>query len=246
VHWGSFPPDISEADFEIGEAGFGWNGSMFNFFDDRWKPANRISPLYERSSNVRGARGSHSGMVQPRVLPDFGRSAELLARFRALHLGIISLLHYSGQLASRSMARPGRAIILLSIVDYDSVERMPLISVVDDDESVREAIEGLMKAMGFDAEVFPSAEDFLNSGRAAATACMIADVQMPGMSGLELQARLKAAGHGIPFIFITAFPDERVRTKALERGGAVCFLNKPFSEEELIAGIGLALKGPSP
>jgi FixJ family two-component response regulator len=123
---------------------------------------------------------------------------------------------------------------------------MPLISVVDDDQSVREAIGGLMKAMGFDAEVFPSAEDFLSSDRAAATACVIADVQMPGMSGLELQARLKGAGRGIPFIFITAFPDERVRMKALEREGTACFLNKPFSEDELIAGIGLALKRPFP
>jgi FixJ family two-component response regulator len=117
---------------------------------------------------------------------------------------------------------------------------MPLISIVDDDESVREAVGGLLRALGFDAEGFASGEDFLCSGRAVKTACVITDVHMPVMSGLELQARVARDGHGIPFIFITAFPNDQIRARAMI-GGAVCFLNKPFTEAELLAGIGSAL-----
>jgi FixJ family two-component response regulator len=118
---------------------------------------------------------------------------------------------------------------------------MPHISIVDDDESVREAVGGLLKALGFGTEVFASAEDFLRSGHAANTACVITDVHMPVMSGLELQARVAGEGHGIPFIFITAFPNDQIRARAL-KGGAVCFLNKPFTEAELVAGIRSALR----
>jgi FixJ family two-component response regulator len=117
---------------------------------------------------------------------------------------------------------------------------MPLISIVDDDESVREAVGGLLKALGFDTEVFASAEDFLRSGHARIAACVITDVHMPVMSGLELQARVAGDGYGIPFIFITAFPNDQIRGRAL-KGGAVCFLNKPFTEAELLAGISSAL-----
>jgi FixJ family two-component response regulator len=118
---------------------------------------------------------------------------------------------------------------------------MPLISIVDDDESVREAVGGLLKALGFDTEVFASAKDFLRSGHAVITACVITDVHMPVMTGLELQARVADDGHGVPFIFITAFPNEQFRARAL-KGGATCFLNKPFTEAELVAGIRLALR----
>jgi FixJ family two-component response regulator len=117
---------------------------------------------------------------------------------------------------------------------------MPLISIVDDDESVREAVGGLLRALGFDTVGFACAEDFLSSGRAVVTACVITDVHMPVMSGLELQARLAREGRGIPFIFITAFPNDQIRAQAMN-GGAVCFLNKPFTEAELLAGIGSAL-----
>lgn len=118
---------------------------------------------------------------------------------------------------------------------------MSLISIVDDDLSVREALEGLMKVVGYDSVAFESAEAFLISDRVPATACIIADVQMPGMSGLELQARLIKDGHRIPFIFITAFPNEQARCRAMH-GGAVSFLSKPFGETELLEGIGLALE----
>jgi FixJ family two-component response regulator len=118
---------------------------------------------------------------------------------------------------------------------------MPLISIVDDDLSVREALGGLMKVVGYDSVAFESAEAFLSSNRVPATACVIADVQMPGMSGLELQARLIRDGHCIPFIFITGFPNEQARRRALD-GGAISFLSKPFGETELLEGIGLALE----
>lgn len=115
---------------------------------------------------------------------------------------------------------------------------MPHISIVDEDESVRDAVRGLLKALGFDVETFASARDFLRSGYAAVTACVVTDVNMPAMSGLELQTLV--AGDNIPFIFITAFPNDEIRARAL-KGGAVCFLNKPFTDAELIAGIHSAL-----
>jgi FixJ family two-component response regulator len=112
----------------------------------------------------------------------------------------------------------------------------PLISIVDDDRSVGEAIKGLMKAVGFDAEVFTSAKEFLGSSRLPETACVIADIQMPGLSGLELPDRLVAAGRRIPIVFITAFPNDRAQKRAL-KAGAICLLTKPFSEEDLLACI---------
>jgi FixJ family two-component response regulator len=112
----------------------------------------------------------------------------------------------------------------------------PLISIVDDDCSVGEAIKGLMKAVGFDAEVFTSAEAFLDSSRLPETACVIADIQMPGLTGLDLPDRLVAAGRRIPIVFITAFPNDRAQKRAL-KAGAICLLSKPFSEEDLLACI---------
>jgi len=112
----------------------------------------------------------------------------------------------------------------------------PLISVVDDDESMREAIRGLMKSLGYTAETFASAEEFLNSHKVPRTSCLIADVQMPGMTGPELHRHLLAAGNPIPTILITAYPDDRGRERAL-RAGVVCYLSKPFDENDLLACI---------
>ena len=111
-----------------------------------------------------------------------------------------------------------------------------LISIVDDNESVREAMKGLMKSLGFSAESFSSAEDFLRSNGKDSTACLIADVQMPGMSGLELHRQLVASGMPIPTVLITAYPDERMRKRALQ-DGVVCYLLKPCSENDLLACI---------
>jgi FixJ family two-component response regulator len=114
--------------------------------------------------------------------------------------------------------------------------RRPLISVVDDDDSVREALESLLRSAGFKAEVFASAEQFLNSDRAREVDCLIVDVRMPGMNGLELQRRLAAGGSRVPIVFITAHGDELARAHAL-RAGAVAFLRKPFSEQALLNAV---------
>lgn len=121
----------------------------------------------------------------------------------------------------------------------------PLISIVDDDESVREATKGLMKSLGFAAEVFPSAEDFLASRHLRRTTCLIADVNMPGMTGLELHRRLKASGKTIPTILITAYPDDGVRARAVT-DGVICYLSKPFDEDDLLACISSALTRAKP
>ena len=116
-----------------------------------------------------------------------------------------------------------------------------MLSVVDDDTSVRIATGRLIRSLGFKVEMFTSGEEFLHLGRLQETCCLVLDVDMPGMSGLQLQSHLVAAGYQIPTIFITAYPDERARTRAL-RAGAVGFLYKPFSEEALLSAIDLALE----
>ena len=116
----------------------------------------------------------------------------------------------------------------------------PLISIVDDDESVREAAEGLMKSLGYNAVAFASAEDFLRSLELSQTACLIADINMPGMSGLDLHRRLSASGPRIPTILITAYPDDRVHDSAL-RDGVTCYLTKPFEESELLSCVAAAM-----
>ena len=116
-----------------------------------------------------------------------------------------------------------------------------LISIVDDDQSVREATTSLLKSNGFRVEVFSSAEDFLASRYLGETKCLILDVQMPGMSGLELQRRLTSANRDIPIVFISAHENQEVRNQAM-RSGAVDFLPKPFSEESLLRAIRAALQ----
>ena len=116
----------------------------------------------------------------------------------------------------------------------------PLISIVDDDESVRDALRSLMDSIGYHAEVFASGEAFLKSPYVAQTDCLIADVRMPGMSGLELQERLNASGSAVPIVFISAHDDGEARAQGL-RAGAVDFLKKPFSEESLLGAIGACL-----
>jgi FixJ family two-component response regulator len=121
---------------------------------------------------------------------------------------------------------------------------IPVISIIDDDESVRAATNRLVRSLGFVALTFACADDFLRSPRLNDTSCVIADVQMPGMSGIELQSALIASGKVIPIIFITAFPDERIRTRAME-AGAVGFLSKPFKGSILIQYIDDALNSRS-
>jgi FixJ family two-component response regulator len=114
--------------------------------------------------------------------------------------------------------------------------RNALISIVDDDESVREAMQGLMKSLGFAVEAFASAEEFLASDTRNHAACLITDMQMHGLTGLGLHDRLVASGSPVPTIMITAYPDERVRARALQ-AGVVCYLVKPFNESDLLTCI---------
>lgn len=115
-----------------------------------------------------------------------------------------------------------------------------LVAIVDDDQSVRSALYGLMKAVGLEARTFASAEEFLESEEQRRTGCLIADVRMPGMSGLELQARLNATECRIPTIFITAHGDDKTRSRALQ-AGALDFIPKPFNNRALVASIRAAL-----
>jgi FixJ family two-component response regulator len=116
-----------------------------------------------------------------------------------------------------------------------------MVAVVDDDESFRSALQRLLKSAGFPVRSFSSAEDFLKSGQQHDAGCLIADIRMPGMSGLDLQAKLNADHCLIPTIFITAHGDEKLRLQAM-RGGAVKFLAKPFDDAILLECVRTALK----
>ena len=115
-----------------------------------------------------------------------------------------------------------------------------VVAVIDDDASVRTATDNLLSSHGYLVDTFASAEEFLRSARLSDSACVIADVQMPAMSGLDLLIHMRAQGYAAPFIFITAFPEESVRARAL-RAGAICLLAKPFAGPALINCLEAAL-----
>jgi FixJ family two-component response regulator len=143
---------------------------------------------------------------------------------------------------SRRGVEPRRGGSFEAIPMQKGCAKSALISIVDDDTSMREAMAGLLRACGFAAETFASAETFLNSERLRETRCLIVDVQMPKMDGFKLHRRLAALGWRIPVIFVTAFPDDAARARAAE-AGAVCFLGKPFVDEDLLRCVRLALNG---
>ncbi len=116
-----------------------------------------------------------------------------------------------------------------------------MVAIVDDDDLMRSALQGLLKSAGLPAQAFASAEEFLKSGQQQQAGCLVADIRMPGMSGLELQARLNADHCRIPTIFITAHGDEKMRMQAL-RAGAVEFMAKPFDDEALLESVRAALE----
>jgi FixJ family two-component response regulator len=120
------------------------------------------------------------------------------------------------------------------------VFRPPVISVIDDDASLRAATDNLLRSLGYTVYTFVSAEEFLRSAHFNDTSCVIADVQMPGMSGVDLQAQLLTQGHSVPFIFMTAFPEEAIRARAM-KAGAICFLTKPFDRLTLTRYLDSAL-----
>jgi FixJ family two-component response regulator len=117
---------------------------------------------------------------------------------------------------------------------------LPTIAIVDDDRGIREALSGLVQSLGYQPMLFASAEDYLASANQSAVACMIVDVRMPGMSGIELQAWLNSQGARPPIIFLTSYLDEATRSRALE-GGARHFLVKPVDDEVLISCLNAAL-----
>ena len=120
-----------------------------------------------------------------------------------------------------------------------------LVSVVEDDQFFRESMRRLMRSLGYSVEAFPSAADFLASPRLGETACLIADIHMPAMTGLELYRRLIDLGHAIPTILVTAYPDEDVRTRAM-KDGIVCYLRKPVDEKHLMRCLRAALHSGEP
>ena len=152
---------------------------------------------------------------------------------------------------AREFARLGRVEWRPKYGRYGEAElpKKPLILIVDDDDAMRNATKRLMRAVGFRAEAFGTAEDLLKSDRVHRAACIIADMQMPKMSGLEMHRRLVGSGTAIPTILITAYPEDSVRTRALE-AGIICYLTKPFSKNDLLACIHSALDrgaaGPNP
>ena len=123
----------------------------------------------------------------------------------------------------------------------DTQGNVKLVAIVDDDDLMRSALQGLLKSVGLPAQTFASSEEFLKSGRQHQAACLIADIRMPGMSGLDLQAKLNADRCRIPTIFITAHGDEKMRMQAL-RAGAVEFMAKPFDDEALLESVRAALE----
>jgi len=153
--------------------------------------------------------------------------------------------------SGQPFCHPSIAILVVAAVcgEYDhwredtELSGTSMISIVDDDPFARDAIEDLIQSLGYRAVTFPSAEHFLDSGCVGEVACLITDLQMPGMTGLELQNHLQAAGYDTPVIVISAFPEERFRTRALN-AGAVAFLSKPLEEESLIGCINTALATP--
>jgi FixJ family two-component response regulator len=121
------------------------------------------------------------------------------------------------------------------MVDKEQIGRQ-IVSIVDDDRSIRESLKMLFESAEFDAEIFASAEEFLSAGHLAESACLVLDVQLPGISGIELQNQLRADGHNIAVIFITAHPDEHIRQLAMN-GGALRFFSKPFNGKVLLSAV---------
>jgi FixJ family two-component response regulator len=128
------------------------------------------------------------------------------------------------------------------VMDFrQGIPERPLVSVVDDDESVRESLPDLLREFGFSASAFSSAKEFLSSDRVGQTKCLILDIAMPEMTGLELQQELKRRGQQIPIVFITGQRDEELRNQALNEG-AMNFLHKPFSDTALLEALNVILR----
>ena len=122
----------------------------------------------------------------------------------------------------------------------DFLTEHPSIAVIDDDQPVRDSLRRLLKSLGYSVATFASAAEFLASPAMPETGCLIADVQMPGMTGIELYGHLTAAGHEIPTILVTAYPEDAARARAL-RDGVICYMGKPLDEDDLMQCLRSAL-----
>src|SRR5215510_14112780 len=142
---------------------------------------------------------------------------------------------------AQGFSAAGHSPMLGPQTEDEQLQDAPIISIIDDDESMRCAVRSLVTSLGFGAYTFASAEKFLQSPRLDGTSCLITDLQMPGLGGVELQKLLAAPGRRMPIILITAFPEERTRARAME-AGALGFLSKPFESETLIKLIGKAIE----
>lgn len=135
--------------------------------------------------------------------------------------------------------------LCLCIKETIDLSKLPLVAIIDDDESVRVTTDSLIRSFGYVVHTFASAEEFLRSDRLNDFACIMADVQMSGMSGVQLQDHLRSQDYSVPFIFFTAFPDEQARAQALA-AGAICYLTKPFGGDSLIQCLEEAVKTGRP
>jgi CheY-like chemotaxis protein len=145
------------------------------------------------------------------------------------------------QVAARCAGAPDRG----GGVREETMAKRTLVSIVEDDQPFRESMKKLVGLLGYAVEAFPSAGDFLKSAFVGQTDCLVADVQMPGMTGVELHKRLVEAGHAIPTILVTAYPSEAVRNRAL-KDGVVCYLPKPVDDDHLEHCLRSALSGEPP
>jgi FixJ family two-component response regulator len=125
------------------------------------------------------------------------------------------------------------------------MQKISLVSIVDDDQHFRESMRRLMRSLGYAVEVFPSGPDLLASPRLIETSCLIADVNMPAMTGLELYRHLIDAGYSIPTMLVTAYPNDADRARAM-KDGIICYLRKPINEKHLMQCLGAALQSNEP
>jgi FixJ family two-component response regulator len=141
----------------------------------------------------------------------------------------------------QGLSAAGKSSRLRRYIEDQQLQNPPIISIIDDDESMRCAVKSLVTSLGLSAYTFASAEEFLQSPHLDDTSCLITDLQMPGLDGVELQKLLLAQGRPTPIIFMSAFPEERVRARAME-AGALGFLSKPFESQKLIKLIDKAIE----
>jgi CheY-like chemotaxis protein len=171
--------------------------------------------------------------------------SDVEVRFVAGKCWFVSLTGRNASLTERNQMSQRANHLVRANEELPELSEVLMIAVVDDDESMREAMKNLVTSLGYSAATFASAEEFLQSKWIDDTACVISDVQMPGLSGVELQSHLIAQGNRTPMIFVSAFSDERTCARAL-KAGAIGFLSKPFNEERLIEYLHAALADLEP